>query len=107
MSADRFSELLPWYVNGSISDEDRAWVDGYLKDHPDARSELSFYQSLQKRMRENAYAASAPRTHAACASRAGRSVPATSVFMGEDLCPHYAAAAKSVGKMSPDRACRA
>jgi len=54
MSADRFSELLPWYVNGSISDEDRAWVDAYMKTTPDARSELAFYQSLQTRMRQNA-----------------------------------------------------
>ena len=54
MSADRFSELLPWYVNGSISTEDRAWVDAYMKTNPDARSELAFYQSLQTRMRQNA-----------------------------------------------------
>lgn len=54
MSADRFSELLPWYVNGSIADEDRAWVDAYIASNPEAKSELSFYQSLQKRMRENA-----------------------------------------------------
>jgi hypothetical protein len=54
MSADRFNELLPWYVNGTISDEDRAWVDGHLRSHPDAQAELAWYQSLQTRMRDNA-----------------------------------------------------
>lgn len=54
MSADRFSELMPWYVNGSISAEDRAWVDSYIASNPEAKSELAFYQSLQKRMRDNA-----------------------------------------------------
>lgn len=54
MSADRFSELLPWYVNGTISDEDRAWVDTHLSTHPDAKAELAWYQSLQTRVRDNA-----------------------------------------------------
>lgn len=54
MSADRFNELLPWYVNGTISDEDRAWVDTHLRTHPDAQAELAWYQSLQTRMRDHA-----------------------------------------------------
>lgn len=54
MSEDRFSELLPWYVNGTISDEDRAWVDTHLSTHPDAKAELAWYQSLQTRVRDNA-----------------------------------------------------
>ena len=52
MSNERFAELLPWYVNGSIGAADRAWVDSYLTDHPDARAELAWYQSLQKRIQE-------------------------------------------------------
>jgi|SRR6185369_835321 len=51
---ERFEELLPWYVNGSLGAEDRAFVDAYLKEHPEARSELDWYQSLQKRVQENA-----------------------------------------------------
>ena len=47
MSTDRFDELLPWYVNGTLSDEDRAWVERHLAEHPDARAELDWYQSLQ------------------------------------------------------------
>lgn len=50
---DRFDELLPWYVNGSIGAEDRAFVDQYLAEHPEARSELDWYQSLSQRMQEN------------------------------------------------------
>ena len=54
MSRERFSELLPWYVNGTLSDEDRAWVDGYLRDNPAAREELDWYQSLQQGMADSA-----------------------------------------------------
>lgn len=53
MSNERFAELLPWYVNGSIDAADRAWVDNYLVDHPDARSELAWYESLQTRIRDS------------------------------------------------------
>jgi hypothetical protein len=53
MSNERFAELLPWYVNGSIDATDRAWVDRYLSEHPDARAELSWDQSLQTRIRES------------------------------------------------------
>ncbi|GAA4340128.1 hypothetical protein GCM10023165_19880 [Variovorax defluvii] len=49
----RFEELVPWYVNGSLGAEDRAWVDDYLAQHPEARSELDWYRSLQMRVREN------------------------------------------------------
>jgi len=50
MSTERFNELLPWYVNGTLSDEDRAWVERHMAEHPDARAELGWYQSLQSRM---------------------------------------------------------
>ena len=52
MSNERFAELLPWYVNGSIDAADRAWVDSYLAEHPEARSELAWYESLQTRIHE-------------------------------------------------------
>lgn len=50
----RFEELLPWYANGSLGAEDRAWVDAYLQQHPEARGELDWYRSLQARVQENA-----------------------------------------------------
>jgi hypothetical protein len=51
---ERFEELLPWYANGTLQGEDRAWVETYLEQHPEARSELDWYRSLQKRVHENA-----------------------------------------------------
>lgn len=52
MTNERFAELLPWYVNGSLEAADRTWVDSYLAEHPDARAELAWYQSLQTRIHE-------------------------------------------------------
>ena len=54
MNSERFEELLPWYANGSLGAEDRAWVDAYLERNPEARSELDWYRSLQGCVRENA-----------------------------------------------------
>ena len=54
MNNKRFEELLPWYANGSLGSEDRAWVEAYLAQNPEARSELDWYRSLQMRVRENA-----------------------------------------------------
>jgi hypothetical protein len=49
----RFDELLPFYVNGTLSEADRAWVDDYLRQHPGAAAELHWYQSLQGKLRED------------------------------------------------------
>jgi hypothetical protein len=54
----RFDELLPFYVNGSLSDADRAWVDAYLHEHPAALAELNWYRSLQTKLREDVPAVS-------------------------------------------------
>jgi anti-sigma-K factor RskA len=51
---ERFDELAPWYVNGSLGAEERAWVENYLVEHPEARAELDWYRSLSKRMQDNA-----------------------------------------------------
>jgi hypothetical protein len=47
----RFVELAPWHVNGTLSAADRAWVDGYLRLHPEARADLEWYASLQQKIR--------------------------------------------------------
>jgi hypothetical protein len=52
--SDRFSELLPWYVNGTLNAEDRAWVERYVAEHPEARAELDWFRSLQTRIQESA-----------------------------------------------------
>ncbi len=51
---ERFEELLPWYTNGSLGAEERAFVEQYLKQHPEAGAELDWYRSLQQRVQESA-----------------------------------------------------
>lgn len=46
----RFVELAPWHVNGTLSAADRVWVDGYVRSHPEARAELDWYASLQQQI---------------------------------------------------------
>lgn len=50
----RFRELLPWYVNGSLSEADRQWVDDFLREHPQARAELLWHESLRDEIGANA-----------------------------------------------------
>jgi hypothetical protein len=49
----RFDELLPFYVNGTLPEADRAWVDAYLNEHPAEAAEVQWVQSLQTRVRED------------------------------------------------------
>jgi hypothetical protein len=55
----RFDELLPFYVNGTLDDDDRAWVDDYLREHPKSAAELQWYRTLQDTMQRDAPAVSA------------------------------------------------
>lgn len=50
----RFDELLPFYANGTLGDEDRAWVERYLAEHPESRAELEWYRSLSQRLLDGA-----------------------------------------------------
>lgn len=43
----RFDELVLWYVNGTLDEESKDWVERYLRDHPDARHELSWHRELR------------------------------------------------------------
>jgi hypothetical protein len=43
----RFDELVLWYVNGTLDEESKDWVERYLRDHPDARHELSWHHELR------------------------------------------------------------
>ena len=49
----KFDELLPFYVNGTLNEADRAWVDEYLREHPTAGAELRWYESLQTKLHED------------------------------------------------------
>jgi len=50
---DRFNELLPWYVNGTLDESDRAWVERHLAEHPEAREELAWFRSLRTHIRQD------------------------------------------------------
>lgn len=50
----RFEELAPWYVNGTISHEDRRWVDEFILTDRAAAARLKWESSLQTRLREAA-----------------------------------------------------
>jgi len=57
-TTSRFDELLPFYVNGTLAEGERAWVDDYLREHPAARAELHWARSLQSRLHEDVPAVS-------------------------------------------------
>ncbi len=74
----RFSELAPWYVNGSLNADDKAWMDAYVREHhAQATSELAAWGALQNQTKENSAPVSADlglnkalaRIHAAKATR--------------------------------------
>lgn len=47
----RFSELLPFYVNSTLSALDHDWMTGYLAAHPDAAREREFVSMLRETTR--------------------------------------------------------
>lgn len=50
-TTNRFDELLPFYVNGTLAEADREWVDAHLREHPQAAAELDSCRTLQARIR--------------------------------------------------------
>ncbi len=54
----RFDELLPFYVNGTLGDADRALVENYLRQHPQAEDELRWLRSVQTTVQAEAVPAS-------------------------------------------------
>ena len=54
----RFDELLPFYVNGTLGADDRAWIETYLREHPPAANELHWLRSVQTMTLEEAVPAS-------------------------------------------------
>lgn len=49
----RFDELLPFYVNGTLSETDHNWVETYVREHPMAAAELHWCQALQTQIRDD------------------------------------------------------
>jgi hypothetical protein len=54
----RFDELLPFYVNGTLTADDRAWIEHYLREHPLAANELNWLRSVQATTRDEVVPAS-------------------------------------------------
>jgi hypothetical protein len=46
-------DLLPWYVNGTLSTEETKLVDQYLEQYPAYRQQLAFLEALQKEVQDN------------------------------------------------------
>lgn len=49
----RFDELLPFYVNGTLDDDERVFVEQWLSEHPAAQGELRWARSLRQRVLED------------------------------------------------------
>ncbi len=45
-------ELLPWYVNGTLSADERQRVETHLASHPDADEEVRFLQALRASVKQ-------------------------------------------------------
>ncbi|MEO5863225.1 MAG: hypothetical protein ABIQ03_12285 [Burkholderiales bacterium] len=43
----RYDDLVLWYVNGTLDQESKAWVEEYLLVHPDAQHELAWHHELR------------------------------------------------------------
>jgi RNA polymerase sigma factor (TIGR02999 family) len=47
LTAKEFERLLPWYLNGSLSDAERAQVHSYLETHPEEQTRVRWNESLR------------------------------------------------------------
>jgi hypothetical protein len=59
MNDERLDELLPFYVNGTLSAAERERVESWLQAHPEAQAEAQWLRSLQAKVREEVPAVSA------------------------------------------------
>lgn len=48
-------QLLPWYVNGTLSEAERQRVESYLESSAEARQELAFLEGLRGRVKDMDY----------------------------------------------------
>ena len=50
----RFSDLLPFYVNDTLGLDERVWMEGFLANHPELENEKRFVEHLAKLTQETA-----------------------------------------------------
>jgi len=48
--------LIPWYLNGTLSDEERAQVEAFLRESPDAEPQLQMWRAVQLQVRSQSLA---------------------------------------------------
>lgn len=48
---ERFALLLPFYINGTLAEDDRRFMEGWLANHAEARLELAFSQRIRSEIR--------------------------------------------------------
>jgi hypothetical protein len=58
MNRTQFDELLPFYVNGTLGEDERPLVEQWLREHPSAEIELRWARSLQQQLHEDVVAVS-------------------------------------------------
>lgn len=51
---ERFEQLLPFYVNGTLSPADRAWVEAFLREHPEAQASVRFDTQMRRTLASSA-----------------------------------------------------
>ena len=47
LERQRFSDLLPFWLNGTLDETDRQWVEDYRRQHPETQAEIAFLTQLQ------------------------------------------------------------
>lgn len=50
----RFSDLLPFYVNDTLTPDERIWMESFLANHPELKNEKRFVEHLAKLTQETA-----------------------------------------------------
>jgi hypothetical protein len=109
--AERFTELLPWYLNGTLSDSERHWVERYMQAHPNAQSEYEWLRTIKDDVQENSPTASDDKGLAETLARIRAEVPSRRLHklgwlarLGEAIAPRrmtplgYAALALIAGQ---------
>jgi RNA polymerase sigma factor (TIGR02999 family) len=54
LNAHDFESLLPWYLNGTVSDGERALVAAYLQAHPEEQARVRWNESLRGAIKDQA-----------------------------------------------------
>jgi hypothetical protein len=52
LSATQFEQLLPWYLNGTLTEPERGLVADYLEAHPEQSTRVQWNASLRARIKE-------------------------------------------------------